>query len=107
MANAYLSTFVAWYLAGAFALLVWMALRDVDQMRATLIVLLLWPLVLLLMPVVWLREWSERRGWHVRIKHQPDLSLFGFRRRANGVGWAVRCLRIELQLWKEFKEPRP
>lgn len=106
MANASISTYAAWYLAGAFVLLVWMALHDVDQMRATLIVLLLWPLVLLLMPVGWLRGWSERRGWHVRIEHQPDLSIFGFRRRANGVGWAVRCLRIELQLWNEKKELR-
>lgn len=107
MADSSLSTYVASYLAGAFALLAWMALRDFDQMRATLIVLLLWPLVLLLMPVVWLREWSERRGWHVRIKHQPDLSIFGFRGRPNGVGWAVRCLWIELQVWRENKELHP
>lgn len=107
MADSSLFTYGASYLAGAFALLVWMALRDVDHMRATLIVLLLWPLVLLLMPVVWLRGWSERRGWYVRIKHQPDLSIFGFRSRANGVGWAVRCLRIELQVWKEKEELRP
>ena len=107
MADSSLFNYGASYLAGAFALLAWMAVRDVDQMRATLIVLLLWPLVLLLMPVVWLREWSERRGWHVGIKRQPDLSLFGFRRRVDGLGWAVRCLRIELQVWKEEKELRP
>lgn len=107
MADSSLFTYVAWYLAGAFVLLVWMALHDLDQMRATLVVLLLWPLVLLLVPVVWLRDWSERRGWHVGIKRQPDLSLFGFRRRVNGLGWAVRCLRIELQVWKEKKELRP
>ena len=51
---------------------------------------------------------AERRGWFVDVKYQADLSPFGFCTRADGgTGWAIRCLRLELQVWKCKKEPRP
>ncbi len=107
MADASLVTYLSFYFAGVLTLLVVMALRDTNQMRATLIVLLLWPLVLLVASFIWLRDRLEQRGWYVAINHQPDLSRFGLRRRVGGVGWAVRCLGLELQVWKHRQELRP
>lgn len=106
MADALISACFAAYLAGGFAVLGWMAFRDIEQMREAFFIVLLWPLFLLLMPVIVLNDWLRPRGWCVDIQHQPDRSPFGFRRRPTGTGWAVRCLWLELQVWQFRDEPR-
>lgn len=106
MADAPFLVYLAAYLSGGVALLGWMALRDIDQMRQTFWAVLLWPLVLLLFPAIAFHDWLKRRGWHVDIERQPDQSPFGFRRRMDGVGWAVRCLWLELQVWKFTQEQK-
>ena len=106
MADATLSTYLAAYLASGFVLLAWLAywLEDESSIRAAFLLTILWPLTLLVaIPVVLL----EGVGWRVDIEHRPDLSTFGYRRRNTGLGWALRCLHLELQVWRDEQEPRP
>lgn len=92
------------YFAGAFVLLAWMALLDRHSLRVAFWLSLLWPATLLLIFIVAL---FEQFDWHVEIMrhHRPGRSVFGFRRRpGSGVGWAVRCLWFELQVWHNKQE---
>jgi hypothetical protein len=109
MFEASVSTYLATYLAGGFALLAWMAFLDRHWLREAFWLSILWPVTLLvIVPSVLLLDWLELRGWFVDVMYQADLSPFGFRTRADdGTGWAIRCLRLELQVWKHKKEPRP
>lgn len=96
------STYLAAYLAGGFALLAWMAYRLAGEtIHAAFWLALLWPLTLLVVCFVLLLDWI---GWRVNIERRPDLSPFGLRRRDVGRGWAVRCLHLELQVWKGAQE---
>ena len=59
-ANAYL----ALYLACGFLLLAWMALLAWHRARAAFWMSLLWPLVLLMIPVIVALDWlADSRGW--------------------------------------------
>ena len=71
-----------------------------ESIRAAFWLTLLWPLTLLVVVPAVLLDWA---GWRVNIEHRPDLSPFGFRRRDAGRGWAVRFLRLELQVWKDTR----
>lgn len=108
MTESSISICLATYFAGAFALLAWLAYRDVHWLRGAFWLSLLWPVTLLvLIPSVLLFDWLERRGWYVNVKYQADLSPFGFRTRADGgTGWAIRFLRLELQIWQYKPEPK-
>ena len=107
MADISIAAYLAAYLAGGFALLAWMAFLNKHRAREAFWLSLLWPLALLLIPIVALFDRLEQRGWYVDTRYRPDLSPLGFRRRADGgIGWAVRCLWLELQVWKVKKAPR-
>ena len=108
MADAPLPLYIVCYLAGAFVLLAWMAVIDRHELREAFWLSLLWPLTLVMIPIVTAFARMEQRGWYVHIEYRSDLSPFGFRTRVDaGTGWAVRCLRLELQVWKTKKVPRP
>jgi hypothetical protein len=110
MRDAHIGTYVTVYLAGGFALLAWMAFIDNHRAREAFWFALLWPLTLLLIPIVNFLDLMEKRGWYVDIQYQSDLSPFGFRRRPSrsiAFGWAARFLWWELQVWKVKQEPRP
>lgn len=99
MADTSIAAYFAVYLAVGFALLAWLAYRlEGESIRAAFWLTLLWPLTLLVVVPAVLLDWA---GWRVNIEHRPDLSPFGFRRRDAGRGWAVRFLRLELQVWKD------
>lgn len=101
MADASISMCLAAYLAVGFALFAWLAYRCKEEsIRAAFWLMFLWPLTLLVVVPVVLLDWI---GWRVNIERRPDLSPFGFRRRDIGRGWAVRFLRLELQVWKDTR----
>ena len=93
--------YLALYLACGFLLLAWMAYLDRLRARAAFWMSLLWPLVLLMIPVIVALDWlADSRGWCVDLQFRRDLSPFGFRSRpAGGRGWAIRFLWVELQAW--------
>ena len=93
--------YLALYLACGFLLLAWMAYLDRHRARAAFWMSLLWPLALLMIPVIVALDWlADSRGWCVDLQFRRDLSPFGFRRRpAGGRGWAIRFLWVELQVW--------
>lgn len=96
------STYLAAYLACGFALLAWMTYRFAGKTaHAAFGLALLWPLTLLIICSVLLLDGI---GWRLNIERRPDLSPFGLRRRDVGRGWAVRCLYLELQVWKGAQE---
>lgn len=108
MAEAFIFICIAAYLAGGFALLGWMAWCNNPEARVYLVMMLAWPLVIgLLAPALALLDWLHKRGWYVDIKRQPERSPFGFRRRTSGFGWALRCLWIELQVWRDLDAAQP
>lgn len=103
MVDASIATYIAAYLAGSMVLFAWTAFLDRHSLREAFCATLLWPLVLLLIPVVSMLDSIAQRGWYVDIQYRSDVSPFGFRRRPThsiASGWAVRCLRLELQVWK-------
>jgi hypothetical protein len=104
MADAPLSLYIACYLTVAFALLAWMTRLDVHDLNEAFWLSTLWPVTLMVLLIV---SPIHRMGWVFDIQYRQDLSPFGFRRRpVGGPGWAVRCLRLELQVWKLTKEER-
>ena len=92
--------YLAIYLACGFLLLAWMAYINRHRAREAFWMSLLWPLVLLMIPVIVALDWlADSRGWCVDIQFRRDLSPFGFRRPTGGRGWAIRFLWCELQVW--------
>lgn len=90
--------YIAAYLAGGFALLGWIAYIQQHDVRSAFWCAVLWPLVLLAIPIV---VAFDRSRWRFDIvTRRDDRSGWGFRRPASGNGWAFRCPGFELQVWR-------
>lgn len=95
-------TGVAIYLALGYVLLAWLAYLDNFEVRGAFWMSLLWPCVLVAIPIALSISWIYRRGWRIDVQRRPaNLSPWGKRSRpGTGRGWAVRCPWWELQVWE-------
>lgn len=95
-----LSDYIGAYLACGFVLLAWIAYLDRHDARPAFWAALLWPLVLVAIPVVMALEACPWR--FLVVKRNDYRSPWGFRRPDDGwPGWALRCPWWELQVWKD------
>lgn len=100
--------YVLTYFTIAYALFAWTAYIDRHSIREAFTLSVLWPITLFVV-VPWMIAGAilQHYGFLFNIQYMQNLSMFGYRKRPLGEGFALRTFRFEFQFYKNDKKYKP